>query len=346
LLLIHQLAVDETSWRIVLEDLLTLDRQIAGGDLPLLPAKTASFRSWSERVGALFETSDLEAEATYWLTDNGPVATRLPLDFGHDHEPGQWAQASFVTRTVDEDHSAALLDEATRAYNTGVDGVLLTALARTLMDWTDSDHLRLDVEGQAREGVVEGVDLSRTVGWFGSLFPVTLRLDGDAEPGPALKSVKEQLRAVPRRGMAYGLLRYLRPESALCEQLRGLPQAEVYFAYRGRVDPVAGASMGWTLDAETVMECQARTGVRSHLLQIEGWVVKDQLRLRWTYNPGRHRRSTIEALAERFDTTLRALIDHCVSPQAQGYTPSDFPLADLDQRALDQLVIQIEEGLD
>jgi non-ribosomal peptide synthase protein (TIGR01720 family) len=344
LVLVHQLVVDGTSWRTLLDDLLTLDRHLARGEPARLPPKTTSFRQWAERLNASIDESALEDEASYWLGGNIPAAASFPLDFGDDPDPGHWAEAASLTVTLGEAETLALVQEATEAYNTEVDDLLLTALAQTLAAWTDEDSVQLDVEWPARKQVQGGIDVSRTIGWFTSLFPIALRLEPDAEPGPALKSIKEQLRAVPRRGIAPGLIRFLRPDSALAQQFRGLPRSEVCFAYRGRIDQAISFPSGWTLARESAGPRRARSGKRAYLLQIEGQVVGDQLRLQWIYNPHRHRRSTVEALAERFLAVLEVLIAHCLSPEARGYTPSDFPLADLDQRALDQLVLLIEEG--
>src|SRR5262249_39700125 len=123
-----------------------------------------------------------------------------------------------------------------------------------------------------------------------------------------------------------------------------VPQSQAGFAYRGQIDQAVPASSGWTVARESVGPLQAPSAKRPHLLQIESWVVAGQFRVRWTYNTGMHRRTTIEALAERFLPDLQALIAHCLTPEARGYTPSDFPLADLDQRTLDQLALLIEDG--
>jgi non-ribosomal peptide synthetase component F len=106
------------------------------------------------------------------------------------------------------------------AYRTQVNDVLLAALGRVLARWTGRGRVLVDLEGHGREEILDGIDLSRTVGWFTTLFPVALDVPEDPDWGTTLKSVKEQLRAVPRRGIGYGALRHLTAASGLPRRTR------------------------------------------------------------------------------------------------------------------------------
>src|SRR5262249_38257088 len=152
-----------------------------------------------------------------------------------------------------------------------------------------------------------------------------------------LKRVKEQLRAVPRRGLGYGLLRYGEdPETA--RRLADLPQAEVIFNYLGQLDGVFAADAPFTLAAEPSGPAMDPSEPRPHLLEVAGWIEQRRLVLTWTYSAGLHRAETIQRLAQGTLERLRRLIAHCLAPEAGGPTPSDFPLAGLDQAALDRLL--------
>jgi non-ribosomal peptide synthase protein (TIGR01720 family) len=224
-------------------------------------------------------------------------------------------------------------------YGTQVNDVLLAGLARAFARWTGG-ALWVDVEGHGREDLFEGVDVSRTAGWFTAIHP--LRLEVPEEPGAALKSVKEQLRAVPRKGVGFGLLRWM-GDDATRAALAALPVPRVSFNYLGQMGGAA-APAGDAL----LVPAQGNVGVlrsprapRPHLLAIDAVVVDGRLHVTWAYAPAAHARGTVERLAAGYLDALRELVAHCRDPEAGGYTPSDFALAGLDQEGLDALLSQI-----
>jgi non-ribosomal peptide synthase protein (TIGR01720 family) len=185
---------------------------------------------------------------------------------------------------------------------------------------------------------MENIDLSRTVGWFTSVFPVLLQLDRTSDPGQALKSIKEQLRHVPNRGIGYGLLRYLSGSAELREALRAFQPAEVCFNYLGQWDQTSAENSPFVTAPESSGPARGERGLRSYLLDVSGSVGDGQLQMNWTYSKDIHRRTTVEGLAQNFMEALRALIVHCKSPEAGGFTPSDFPAANLSQSELDNFI--------
>ena len=187
--------------------------------------------------------------------------------------------------------------------------------------------------GHGREELFDDVDLSRTVGWFTTLFPVCLTPDQDG-PGAAIKSVKEQLRQVPRRGMGYGILRYL-GQGEMAQPAR-LPA--ISFNYLGQFQPPAQGALLQRLSQEESGPLYSPLGMRAHLLDIVGAVIDGQLQMECIYNKTIHAEATIADLAHAFNRALSALIAHCQSPQAGGWTPSDFPDAELDQDELEALL--------
>jgi non-ribosomal peptide synthase protein (TIGR01720 family) len=343
LLVIHQTVIDDVSWGILLEELARLEQSLASGELPLLPSQTTSFCQWARELDPEAGVLERDDDAAYWLAGERAAVGGLPLDSGVDRDPGTPADSETLTITLDEDESRALLEEVPQAYNTDLRDALLTALAEALVRWTGHEAVLLDLEGTARDG---RNDLAQTVGGFGTLFPVTLELPLDPGPAAAIKAIKEQLRAIPRQGIGYGLLRYFEPEPSVAQQLRELPAAEVRFRCadaRALARAVPAASR-FALAPDCPGPTRSGEGRRSHLVAVEGNVVQGLLQVRWTYDVNRFRRSTIEKVAEEFLAALRALAAHCLSPEARGYTPSDFPLAGLDQRTLDQLVLMVEDG--
>jgi amino acid adenylation domain-containing protein/non-ribosomal peptide synthase protein (TIGR01720 family) len=339
LLLIHHLAVDGVSWRVLLEDLQTACLQLLDGEAISLPAKTTSFQAWAERLTEHARALPLESELSWWLGEAEGAPVRLPIDqpAAADTE----ASAGWVSVALTAEETRCLLQEVPSAYRTQINDVLLTALALALAAPGESDSVLVDLEGHGREEIAEGIDLSRTVGWFTTVFPVRLTTDRGADLGAALKGIKEHLRAVPGRGIGHGLLRYLRGDAAVARRLDELPRADVRFNYLGQLDQALPESALFGPAGETAGPMRSPRALRSHTLDINAFVGDGCLRVDWAYGTGRHRGATVEAVAERFLLRLREIISHCraaVAARTGGYTPSDFPLAAFGAEELERVV--------
>jgi non-ribosomal peptide synthase protein (TIGR01720 family) len=245
-----------------------------------------------------------------------------------------------VTVTLDRRQTASLLYEASGAYRTQIDDLLLTALLQAFARWTGSRSLLIDLEGHGREELFNDVDTSRTVGWFTSIFPVHLHLQG-AGPAENIKAIKEQLRGVPQRGIGYGLLRYLSLDEELRAQLAALPAPQVSFNYLGRIEGLAAEPIRG-VSAHPPGAEEGPDGRRPYLLDVIGQVAGDRLQLDFVHSTRVHRRSTVERLANDVLAHIESLLAHCLSPAAGGFTASDFPEADLSQEELDRLVADLD----
>ncbi|MEO7330759.1 MAG: condensation domain-containing protein, partial [Minicystis sp.] len=331
----HHLAVDGVSWRILLDDLWTAYQQKQRGEDISLPRKTSSFRRWTEKLLAHARSDALAREEAHWISDDFERGPALPVDAEGDATE---ATAHTVIVSFGEEETEQLLRRVNDAYRTQINDVLLTAFAQTILDWTGGERVVLDLEGHGREELFEDVDLTRTVGWFTALFPVALR-PGSGGPGERLMTVKEQLRAVPNRGIGYGLLRYLR-EDGIAAKLRSRPSPAVSFNYFGQFDQAMNEGAPFRAGKESTGLNKSPRATRPHLLEVNAGIAGGRLHVRWSHSRGRHRDETIEALAARFQDALRALITHCLSTEAKGNTPSDFKKVDLSQKELaDMLTI-------
>jgi amino acid adenylation domain-containing protein/non-ribosomal peptide synthase protein (TIGR01720 family) len=333
LLVIHHLVVDGVSWRVLFEDLQTAYAQLQAGQAVALPAKTTSFKAWAEKLIAQAVTEATLAELPYWETQL--TGARLPLDTlqGANDE----ASAQEVRQTFSEAETRALLQDAPVAYGADLQEVLLTALTQAVAEWTGAGHAWVVLESHGREDVFDDVDVSRTVGWFTTLFPVRLELAGADGPGAALVAIKEQLRRLPRRGLGFGLLRYV--NRRLAEE----PLPDLSFNYLGQFDQLLGAASAFRPAAEDVGPSRSPRAQRQHMVDVTGSIVGGRLHLAWTYSRNRHQRATIEQLAESFALSLRDLIAHCQSPAAPVYTPSDFPEAGLEAAELAAVLGELSE---
>ncbi len=334
LLVVHHLVVDGVSWRILLEDLQTLYGQAQRGENLELPAGTNTFKRWSESLREYANSAEMQQEAEYWLRQSQESIGWLPVD----DETGENTVGSVrsVEVKLSREETLALLQDVPKAYHTQIQEALMTALALALRDWTGTDKLLVEMEGHGREDVVAGVDVSRTVGWFTSVYPVLLKLNGDEIP-TALKSIKEQLREVPQRGIGYGIWKYLGAGAAERDSA-----AEVSFNYLGQFDQVLSGGE-FRSATESAGPTQSWYNNRPHLLSIGGMIVDGQLQMNWGYSEAVHRHETIKRVAAHFVEKLRALIEHCQSEGVGGHTPSDFPLARLEQEQLEMIETKYPE---
>jgi non-ribosomal peptide synthase protein (TIGR01720 family) len=341
LIIIHHLLIDIVSWRIVLEDLNSAYQQLQRGETIRLPEKSSSFKQWAERLVAYASSPALRQESNDWLADARQATPRLPID---DPAGANTAGSARALRlTLDALTTQALVQELPALAHVQVNEVLLTALAQTIAEWSDQPSLWVELEGHGREALFDDVDLSRTVGWFTSLFPVRLSLQGAEDPGAALQAVKQRLRRIPAGGIGYGLLRYLSGDDQIIQSLQAAPQPEIIFLYLGHVTQRAASAQELTPVAEPRGPEQHPDGQRRSVLEVSTRIAGEQLEVEWRYSANLHRAATIEALAQRYMTALRSLIDHCRT-RPIGVTPTDFPDADLSQADLDDLLAQLSGG--
>jgi amino acid adenylation domain-containing protein/non-ribosomal peptide synthase protein (TIGR01720 family) len=356
LLVIHHLVVDGVSWRVLLEDLHLAMQSLLQDRPVLLPPATAPFTRWARYLQQQATADWLQAEIPYWLQAAQVVTKPLPLDGPFGSQSAQFLQPEATTRSVetilDEHETHLLLREAVRPYHSQIQEVLLTAILHTLSQWIQSQQIRLDLEGHGREEVGEQeLDLTRTVGWFTSLFPVLFTLPPqEADWQDWMIQIKEQVRAIPHKGLGYGLLRYLHPDTGVTEILQAAQPVPISFNYLGQFDQVfqAHRQPGETHDGSEYEQVQlapeasgATTGplnMRSHQLSIDGILVGGQLHLTWNYSTQHFQEDTVNQLARQLQRDLQALLKHCLFPEAGRYTPADFPLAQLDQATLDQVL--------
>ncbi|WP_280409844.1 non-ribosomal peptide synthetase [Nocardia brasiliensis] len=328
----HHLVVDGVSWRILLPDLLTALAAVSNGQAPQLDPPGTSMRRWSHALVDAAYAPDRIAEVGLWQRI---CATPDPLLGARSLDPAidLATQVETVAVTVDEAVTEALVRTVPGLFHAGVDEILLAAFAAALVRWRrrrgqDAPVSLLRLEGHGREEqLAAGADLSRTVGWFTSLYPVRLDLgdiDVDAalagtdETGAMIKSVKEQLRAVPDHGIGYGLLRYLNPDTAqlLPESMPG----QIAFNYLGRVgDRSAELFAAPAADPDPDLAAAAT-------IEVNAIVAGAQLHAGFAYPDTLLDAGVVTELAELWVAALGAIAAYARTGPAGGHTPSDFPL--------------------
>ncbi|NUU37569.1 non-ribosomal peptide synthetase [Pseudomonas sp. C2B4] len=324
LLVVHHLAVDGVSWRVLLEDL----QQFYNG--ATAPAKTSSYQRWVARLQDHLPA--FESSLGHWQTQLQGAPADLPCE-----RPLGALENRFEHKLelkLGAEQTRQLLQQAPAAYRTQVNDLLLTALARVICRWSGQGSTLIQLEGHGREDLFDDIDLTRTVGWFTSLFPVNLKPADDL--GASIKSIKEQLRAVPDKGLGYGALRYLGTAQTRAE-LATLPQPRITFNYLGQFDRQFNDGALFTPSTEGNGIAQDPSAPLGNWLVIEGQVYGGELSLSWGFSREMFDTATIQRLAEDYARELNALIEHCCALEAPQATPSDFPLARIDQAQLDGL---------
>ena len=340
LMVIHHLAVDGVSWRIILEDLQTLYDQYIRSIAPSLPLKTTSVKEWSEKLSEYAQNEDLDNEALLWRKIVEEKIQSLPVDFpGTQNLQGD---EGIIQVFIDESNTNSLLREIPVQFGADINEALLSVLVRTLTSWIGSTKIRIDLEGHGREDIIEKVDLSRTVGWFTSVFPVVFRVGSKTSLKDLLISIKEELRSIPKNGINYGVIKYLRSQGR-----REIGEtSEISYNYLGQINLDNSTEKLFGIAKDGVGQSLSPQNKRSHLIDFIASIVNGQLCLEWRYSKKIYRRQTIEKLSQELKTHLLELVRLCNETAAVVYSPSDFSDVDLRQDEIDRLIqeLGIDEG--
>ncbi len=340
LLVIHHVAVDGVSWRILLEDLYLAYQQESRGQTVALPPKTTSFLEWARRLREFAGSESVRCQSEYWRrVQTAAAGAAFPLE--HPQGENRVGNARQVVRVLDEELTGSLLREVPPVYHTRINDVLLAALIDGYHEWSGRERLLVDLEGHGREDLFGGGDVSRTVGWFTTIYPVLLETTASASPGTLVKSVKERLRGIPEHGLGYGVLRYLGSGDTTAA-LKAGTQANVSFNYLGQVDRgLAEQTDLFRIADEPKGSDRPPEAVRLYDLDVVGYIRQGRLHVSWHYSEDTCGRDAIERFADAYVASLARIVRHCLEPDAGGCTPSDFPLAGLEAPVLDRIAAQV-----
>lgn len=326
LLVAHHLAVDAVSWSILLEEFGLLYQSLSLPEPIVLPATTAAYPRWAAHLRG--RTEEAENERAYWqaIFEDEPY---IRCDADGQETTGY---AGLVTETLPPEQTTSLLKRASAAYGTNTQELLATALAAAVRDVFGIDRPVVELEGHGREPTDPSIDLSRTVGWFTSLYPIRLHAVADGDWATSVKSVKETLRGVPSKGLGFGLLTRL--SRTLIDPGEG---RRIRFNYVGELDSTLDASDRFSLAAEHAGADSGSGNPPTALLDITAMTRNGRLQLNVVYDRGKIRSETATAFAGCLAARTEELIRHCCDARERTYTPSDFATISLSQEALDSL---------
>ena len=342
LLVAHHLVVDVVSWRILAEDLELGYRQAASGRPVRLPRKTTSYPVWARRWLDWARSDEAARDAAVWLDRPWSAVDCLPVE--GDVAGNTEGRTRRIRTEVSREITHALLHEVPSVHRSSVEESLLTVLGEVLVEWCGHKTVVVDVEGHGREDVFEDMDVTRTVGWFASRFPLFLA-GGEGNIGVRLRELKEQRRGLPLAGMSYGLLREISNLPA-GEALRELPEPEVAFNYLGRVDAAVDPTSPFAPATEDCGPLRAAGSRRPHLLDVTASIVDEKLSIGWGYAEGVLSSETVERLARHFREALKRLVAYAREPGVACPTASDFPAVSLQPADLDRLMVTYGPGIE
>jgi len=252
----------------------------------------------------------------------------IKTDF--DRGPNNGSSSDSVSVFLDMETTEKLLKEANRAYNTDINDLMITALQKSFLEWNGSERIGFDLEGHGREDLMEGTDVSRTVGWFTTIYPVALQFPEDGDLASRIKYVKEKLHSIPHKGFNYGLMKY---SGAIKDDIK----TEISFNYLGQA--TNGKLQGpFSIESSGVPATVDGNNLRPNLIDLVSIVTEDELRIEFFFSKNHFLNENIEGLAALYRDNLKLVINHCADPENFDITPSDFDLVDLDQDELDNII--------
>jgi non-ribosomal peptide synthase protein (TIGR01720 family) len=341
LIAVHHLVFDGVSWRIIFEDFSSAYQQSEKGEEIEMPLKTTSYREWAEKLYHYANSQEfLKKELPYWgALEENDISTLVKPKALSGNSVKHGKNTAFA---LTKDMTSDLIKRVNAAYNTEINDILLTALGLAVKEWSGMEKVLIELEGHGREEIVENVDLTRTVGWFTSIYPVVIPVEGNADLGDYIKRTKDMLRNIPNKGIGYGILKYITSDENK-KDIHFKLQPQIVFNYLGQFDQdiktgffqVADISPGYSISPDSQ---------RLYPLEIVGIVVEGMLRISINYNNEAFDMQSIDKLKDLYEKNLQWIIDHCRQRETTELTVSDLSSNDFDQAEMESIFGELEDN--
>ncbi len=324
ILILHHLVIDGVSWRILLEDLSTLYLNYKNNVASKLPLKTDSFQHWSSLLQEYSKSPKLEVEIDYWKNicdqEIQPISKKKIVDTTTTNE-----ESASVSFTLDKEITSLLKTKVHGVYNTEINDVLLTGLGMAIENTFGIEKSILKMEGHGREEIIDQVDISRTVGWFTTMYPHVLSVSSNNNILENVVNVKESLRKVPNKGIGYGVLKYL-TETPLKDVI-----SSVVFNYLGDFGDSAGSSENSIFDysSEYIGLPSDKSNKDNTVLDVSGMLVLDELSMSIRYSTFLYNDASMKELINSYKKCLIDIITELAAIEERLITPSDLTFKDL-----------------
>jgi amino acid adenylation domain-containing protein/non-ribosomal peptide synthase protein (TIGR01720 family) len=313
LLVVHHMIIDIVSWTPLIEDLMTAYRQLVDAKEIKLPIKTSSFQDWANALVDYAHSPTVLTDVPYWTSQG--ERPPLPVDTLNGDNALATTQSLFTE--MDLESTQQLTDQVVPELETQLSHLLLAALAVGLSDFSAHTKIQIKVEGQGREAIGVDLNLSRTLGWFTSFYPVFFSMDPTQSVREQITAAIHNIKAIPNRGISYSVLRYMNKNDSIKEKMSSIPEPEVAFNFTGQTNAADTASQPFSND-EAVWGRLAKTGKiqlkeseqgkRRHLIEIGSGIINGRLTFRFAYSKNRFATESIQRLSDAITDTLKLLI--------------------------------------
>ncbi|MBE6052204.1 MAG: amino acid adenylation domain-containing protein [Clostridium sp.] len=311
---IHHLVVDGISWRIILEDLNSIYMQLLEGEEVILPEKSSSFKQWSEALYSYAESNKILEMAEYWSRFNSETEFVLPKD--NNFDTNMMKDSSTEIMSISKEDTDRLLQGTSKNIDADINEILLTALAISIKNCYDKSRFIINIEGHGRENIVNNIDISRTVGWFTSISPLLLDITNSTNIEESIEEVKKEVRAIPNKGVDYGILRYIASDE-IRNNINLNINPEVTFNYLGQMGQQREDDAFKVLP-DYIENCMNEESERASFLDVFGVTVDGSLTFRFIYNSKACNKETMELLSENFKKAIFDIIDYCESQESSN----------------------------
>jgi non-ribosomal peptide synthase protein (TIGR01720 family) len=323
LLTAHHLITDMISWRFIIED---IEEGLKQDNIDnAICKRTPSYGEWALELWN-YGRRDALNEISYW----GEVLNTsqiFPVDF--DLGEDCLCNCFTISRSLNKEETRSLLFKANEAYGTNTEELLLAALSLTIGRFTGYKEAMVNLERHGREEIFEDMDVSRTIGWFTSIFPVKILLH-ESELQSHIKAVKEQIRNIPNKGLGYGVLKYLTGSFAQNKE------PDIIFNYLGDFDDIFKEDF-FSLAAEDSGADISPDNHLTYLMDIQARVIDERMRFSITFSRNKFYQETVDSFADNLISDIKAIVLHCISRDVNEFTPSDFDSVDITQGDIDAL---------
>ncbi|WP_234346828.1 condensation domain-containing protein, partial [Halomonas sp. G11] len=328
----HHLIVDGVSWRILVNDIVRAYRSLEKGREPNLVPVSDSYKRWACMLEKLAGDGRLKGEEGYWKDIINQEVLPLSVDF--DDAASSCVDERVCRIRISSDVTRRLFGESLSSHGVYINEFLLAALSEAIEEWQGSHRLRIDVEGHGRESLIDDVDVSQTVGWFTSIYPVIL--PGGSGVIEKLKRARDMMRRIPNNGVGFSILKYMSRHDARERLDDGCP-AELVFNYLGKLDGIVNDDWVTKVD-DSIGTLVDPVAPRSYKLSVNGQVAGGQLIVACGYSGKQYRPSSIERFLAAFEKAVVELVECAdVATEMPNDRPSKYvnPLLSLNERSED-----------
>lgn len=327
LLTIHHIAVDGYSWRILFEDIRDGYTQQMNQRAISLKSKTDSLPAWTSYLAEYAHRKEVVDELAYWLQLEQVAGDPLPLQLASCDDLSslnRWCDLSSVVVAWNEEESDMILRKVHQASHIDAYNVMLTAFGMSLAAWSGGSKFRVEVEGHGRESIDEGINVSRTVGWFTSIYPIVLEISSSESAREALERTERMLNEIPNNGFNYGVLRYLSDEKVR-NGVQLKTKADVNFNYMGQFG--REVSNEWfKLSSMPHGDTIGLDNKRAYLLEAIAMAANGQLTIRFVYSKHHFSVGAIQEFADIYREKIKQIVDCCMETKTAGIGDTGIPL--------------------